>query len=136
MQRNREKQRVGKTKDLFKKTGNIKGTFHTRMGMIKDRTGRDLTEQKRLRRGGKNTQNNYTQKILMTQVTTTALSLTQSQTSWSMKSSGPQKALLQTKLVEVMEFQLSYLKILKDDVVQVLHSVSILLLNFRYAGQT
>ena len=104
--------------------------------MIKDRTGRDLTEQKRLRRGGKNTQNNYTQKILMTQVTTTALSLTQSQTSWSMKSSGPQKALLQTKLVEAMEFQLSYLKILKDDAVQVLHSVSILLLNFRYAGQT
>ena len=67
------KDRMRKTRDLFKKTGNIKGTFHTRMGMIKDRTGRDLTEQKRLRRGGKNTQNNYTQKILMTQVTTTAL---------------------------------------------------------------
>ena len=35
---------------------------------------------------------------------------TQSQTSWNVKSSGPQKALLQTKLVEVMEFQLSYSK--------------------------
>ena len=37
-------------------------------------------------------------------------SLTQSQTSWSVKSSGPQEALLPTKLVEVMEFQLSYFK--------------------------
>ena len=126
---------MGKARDLFKKTGNIKGTFHTRMGTIKDRNGRDLTEQKRLRRGGKNTQNNYTQKILMTQVTTTLLSLTEPDIR-STKSSGPQKASLQTKLVEVMEVQLSYLKILKDDAVQVLHSVSIVLLNFRYAGQT
>ena len=39
-----------------------------------------------------------------------SLITTQSQTSWNMKSSGPQKASLQTKLVEVMEFQLSYFK--------------------------
>ena len=38
------------------------------------------------------------------------ITLTQSQTSWNVKSSGPQKASLQTKLVEVMEFQQIYLK--------------------------
>ena len=43
-------------------------------------------------------------------------SLTQSQTSWNVKSSGPQEASLQTKLVEVMEFQLSYFK--SDDAVK------------------
>ena len=43
MQRNREKQRVGKTRDLLK-TENIKGTFHARMGMIKDRNCKDLAE--------------------------------------------------------------------------------------------
>ena len=35
---------MGKTRNLFKKIGGIKGTFHTRMGMIKDRNGRDLKE--------------------------------------------------------------------------------------------
>ena len=56
--------RMGKTRDLFKKIGHIKGTFHARMGMIKDRNGKDLTEVKRLRRGGKNTQKNCTKKDL------------------------------------------------------------------------
>ena len=40
------------------------------MGTIKDRNGMDLTKQKILRRGGKNTQKNYTKKILMTQIIT------------------------------------------------------------------
>ena len=35
---------MGKTRDLFKKTGDIKGTFHAKMGTIKDRNGMDLTE--------------------------------------------------------------------------------------------
>ena len=35
---------MGKTRDLFRKIGNIKGTFHTRRGMIKDRNGKDLTK--------------------------------------------------------------------------------------------
>ena len=62
-----------KTRDLLKKTGDIKGTFPARMGTIKDRTGKDLTEAeeiKRLRQGGKNTQNNNTKEFLMTQTTT------------------------------------------------------------------
>ena len=40
----KENNRMGKTRDLFKKTGDIKGTFHARMGMIKDRNDKDLTE--------------------------------------------------------------------------------------------
>ena len=35
--------RMGKTRDYFKKIGDIKGIFHARMGMIKDRNGKDLT---------------------------------------------------------------------------------------------
>ena len=35
---------IGKTRNLFKKTGDIKGTFHARMGIKKDRNGKDLTE--------------------------------------------------------------------------------------------
>ena len=60
---------MGKTKDLFKKIGVIKGTFHSRMGMIKDRNGKDLTEAKEIRRGGKNIQKNCTKKVLMTGIT-------------------------------------------------------------------
>ena len=45
-----------------------KGTFHAKMGSIKDRNGMDLTQAEILRRGGKNTQKNYTKKIFMTQI--------------------------------------------------------------------
>ena len=58
---------MGKTIDLFKKIGDTKGTFHAKMGTIKDRNGMNLTEAKILRRGGKNIQKNYTKKIFMTQ---------------------------------------------------------------------
>ena len=60
---------MGKTRDLFKKIRDTKGTFHTKMGTIKDRNGMGLQKQKILRRGGKNTQN-YTEKIFMTQIMT------------------------------------------------------------------
>ena len=39
-----EDNRMGKTRDLFKKIGDTKGIFHATMGSIKDRNGRDLTE--------------------------------------------------------------------------------------------
>ena len=64
------KNRMGKTRDLFKKIRHTKGTFYAKMGTIKERNGVDLTEAEILRRGGKNTQKNYTKKIFMTQVTT------------------------------------------------------------------
>ena len=65
-----ENNRMGKTRDLFKKLRDTKGTFHAKMGSIKDRNGMDLTEAEILRRGGKNTQKNYTKKIFMTQLNT------------------------------------------------------------------
>ena len=40
----KEDNRMGKTRDLFKKIRDTKGTFHAKMGSIKDRNGRDLTE--------------------------------------------------------------------------------------------
>ena len=48
--------RMGKTRDLFKKIRDTKGNFHAKMGSIKDRNGMDLQMQKILRTGGKNTQ--------------------------------------------------------------------------------
>ena len=51
---------------------------------------------------------NYTKKVRMTQTTMMLWYLTYSQTSWSVRSSGPYEGLPQTKLVDVMEFQLSY----------------------------
>ena len=62
-----EKNRMGKTRDLFKKIRDTKGTFHAKMGSIKDTNGMDLTEASR---GGKNTQKNYTKKIFTTQIIT------------------------------------------------------------------
>ena len=54
-----ENNRMGKSRDLFKKIRDTKGIFHAKMGTIKDRNGMELTEAKKiLRRGGKNTQKN------------------------------------------------------------------------------
>ena len=64
-----ENNRMGKTRDLFKKIRDTKGTFHAKMGSIKDRNGMDLTKKKILRKGGKDTKKNYTKKVLMTQIT-------------------------------------------------------------------
>ena len=59
---------MGKTSDLFKKIRDTKGTFHAKIGLIKDRNGMNLKKEKILRRGGKNTQKNCTKKIFMTQI--------------------------------------------------------------------
>ena len=64
-----EKNKKGKTRDLLKKIRDIKGTFHAKMGSIKDRNGMDLLKQKISRRGGKNTQKNCTKKIFTTKIT-------------------------------------------------------------------
>ena len=56
-----ENNRMGKSRDLFKKIRDTKGAFHAKMDTIKDRNVMGLTEAKILRRGGKDTQN-YTKK--------------------------------------------------------------------------
>ena len=61
---------MGETRNLFKKIRGTKGTFHAKMGSIKDRNGMDLTEAEDIRRGGKNTQKNCTKKIFTTKIIT------------------------------------------------------------------
>ena len=65
-----ENNRMGKTRDLFKKIRDTKRTFPAKMGSIKDRNGMNLTEAEILRRDGKNTQKNCTKKSFMTQIIT------------------------------------------------------------------
>ena len=58
-----ENNRMGKTRDLFKKIRDTKGTFHAKMGTIKDRNGMELTiEAEDIKKSGKNTQKNYTKR--------------------------------------------------------------------------
>ena len=66
MKKIEENNRMGKTRDLFKKIRETRGIFHAKMGSIKATNCMDLTEAKILKRGGKNTQNKYTKKIIMT----------------------------------------------------------------------
>ena len=73
MQRNRGKQ---KTRNIFKKIRETKGTFHAKIGTIKDRNGMDLTGAEAITKGGKNTQKNYIKKIFTTQIITIVCSLT------------------------------------------------------------
>ena len=65
-----ENNRMGKTRDRFKKIRDTKGTIHAKMGSVRDRNGMDLTEAEILRKGGKNTQKNCTKKIFTTLIIT------------------------------------------------------------------
>ena len=64
-----ENNRMGKTRDLFKKIRDTKGTFHAKMGTVKDRNNMDLTEAEDIKRWQEHTEELY-QEVLMTQVTT------------------------------------------------------------------
>ena len=66
-----ENSRMGKTKDLFKKIRDTKGTFHAKMGSIKDRNGMDLTEAEDIKKRWQEYTEELYQKILMTQITMT-----------------------------------------------------------------
>ena len=68
--------RMGKTRDLFKKIRDTKGTFHAKMGLIKDRNGMDLTEAENIKKKRQDTQKNYAKNIFTTQIIKTICSLT------------------------------------------------------------
>ena len=53
---------MGKLRDLFKKIRDTKGTFHAKMGSIKDRNGKVLTKAEKIKKGDKNTEKNCVQK--------------------------------------------------------------------------
>ena len=63
-----ENNRMGKTRDLFKKIRDTKGTFNAKMGTIKDRNGMDLTEAEDIKKRWQQYTENCTKKSFMTQI--------------------------------------------------------------------
>ena len=100
---------MGKTRDFFKKTGDTKGTFHAKMGLIRDRNGMDITEAEDIKKRWQQYTEELYKKDLHDQdnhdgmVTHLEPDILECEVKWALGS-------LQTKLVEVMEFQLSYFK--------------------------
>ena len=100
---------MGKTRDLFKKIRDTEGTFHAKMGSIKDRNCMDLTEAEDIKRQQEYTEELY-KKDLHDPDNHDGVVTHLEPMSQNAKSSGPQEASLQTKLAEVMEFQWSGFK--------------------------
>ena len=84
-----ENNRMGKTRNLFKKIGGIKGTFHTRMGMIKDRNGKDLKEAEEIKKRWQAYIEELYKKDLHDPDNHVGVITYLGQTSWNVKSSGP-----------------------------------------------
>ena len=101
---------MGKTRDLFKKIRDTKGTFHAKMGSIKDRNGMCLTEAEDIKKSWQE----YTEKQYKRDlhdpdnhngvITHLEPDILKCEVKWALGIS------LQTKLVEMIEFQLSYFK--------------------------
>ena len=114
---------MGKTRDLFKKTGNIRGTLHTRMGTIKDRKSKDLTEAEKI----KKTWQKYTEQLYTKDlndpgnhngaVTHIEPDILECEVKWALGSITTNKA------SEGEEIPAELFKLLKDDSVKVLHSI-------------
>ena len=77
---------MGKTRDLFKKIRDTKGTFHAKMSSIKDRNGMDLTEAEDIKKRWQENKEELYKKDLQDQDNHDIL---ESQISWNVKSSGP-----------------------------------------------
>ena len=82
---------MGKTRDLFKKIGDIKGTFHAKMGSVKDRNSKDLTEAEDIKKRWQEYTEQHTKKVLMTWITMMMWSLTWNWTFLHEKSYGLRK---------------------------------------------
>ena len=105
-----ENNRNGKTTDLFKKIRDIKGTFHAKMGSIKDRNVMDLTEAENIKKRWQEYTEELYKKDLQDQdnhdgvITHLKPDILECEVKWALEAS------LLTQQVEVMEFQLSYFK--------------------------
>ena len=84
-----ENNRMGKTRDLFKKIGNSKGIFHAKMDSIKDRNGMDLIEAEDIKRRWQEYTEELYKKYLHDQDNHDGVITHLEQTSWNVKSSGP-----------------------------------------------
>ena len=104
-----ENNRIEKTRDLFKKIRHTKGTFYAKMGSIKDRNGMDLTEAEDIKKRWQQ----YTEELYKKDVsepdnhdgviTHLEPDILECEVKWALES-------ITTKLVEVMEFHLSYFR--------------------------
>ena len=68
MQKIEENNRIGKTRDLFKKIRDTKGIFHVKMATIKDRNGMDITETEDIKKRWQEYTEELYKKIFMTQI--------------------------------------------------------------------
>ena len=109
-----ENNRTGKTSDLFKKIRDTKGTFHAKMGSIKDRNGMDLTEAEDIKkRWQEHTEELYKKDLRVPDNHNGVIAhlepdILECKVKWTSPQTKHHHK--QTKLVEVMEFQLSYFK--------------------------
>ena len=105
-----EKNRMGKTRDLFKKIRDAKGTFHAKMGSIKDRNCLDPTEAEDIKKRWQGYMEDLYKKDLHDPdnhddvITKLEPDILECEVKWALES------ITTNKLVEVMEFQLSYFK--------------------------
>ena len=105
-----ESNRMGKSRDHFMKIGDIKGIFHTRMGMIKNRNNKDLTEAEEIKKRWQGYTEELCEKSLNApanhngMVTQLEKGILECEAKWSLG------GIIQTKLVDMMEFELSYFK--------------------------
>ena len=116
-----ENNRMGKTRDLFKKIRDIKGTFHAKMGSIKDRNGMDLTEAEDIKKRWQEYTELHKKDIHNPDnhdgvITHLELDILECQVKWTLESITTNKA-SGGDGIPVELFQ-----ILKDDAVKVLHS--------------
>ena len=105
----RKNNRMGKTRDVFEKIRDTKVTFHATMGTIKDRNGMDLTEAEEIKKRWQE----YTEELYKKDlndpdnhngvITHLEADILECEVKWALGS-------ITTKLVEVMEFQVSYFK--------------------------
>ena len=113
-----ESSRMGKTRDLFKKIRDSKGTFHAKMGTIKERNGRDLTETENIKkRWQEYTEELYKKDLHNSVVTHLEPDILECEVKWALGSITMNKA-SGGDGIPVELFQ-----ILKDDAVKVLHSI-------------
>ena len=114
---------MGKTRDLFKKIRDTRGTFHAKVGAIKDRNGMDLTEAEDIKRGSKNSQKNYTKKDLHDpdnydgMITHLEPDILEHKVRWAFGN------IIMNKASEGDGIPVELFQILKDNAVKVLHSI-------------
>ncbi|KAF7248571.1 Craniofacial development protein 2 [Varanus komodoensis] len=118
-----ENNRIGRTRDLFKKIGDMKGTLHAKMGMIKDQNGRDLTEAEEIKKRWQD----YTEELYKKELnvpdnhngvgTDLKPDILKCEVKWALGSLSNNKASGGDSIPAEL------FKILKDDAVKVLHSI-------------